>query len=249
MYTEDRPAVVAVTAPSETVGGRVRVRVNAAYTQALAAAGLVPLVVPPLRAPGAAAAAILAAVAGLVVTGGEDVDPACYGADTHPALGAVNAERDATEIALVRAARERGLPTLAICRGVQLLNVALGGTLFQDLPTERPGTGSHDPADAARSARTHPVRVEPGSRLAGSLGCDSLHVNSLHHQALDRVAPALRATAHAPDGVIEGAESADPAAWWAVGVQWHPEELIDTAEPWDRALFAAFAAEVRGRRG
>jgi putative glutamine amidotransferase len=246
MHHPSGPHLVAVTATLDTLAGRERVRLNAAYTRALERAGLVPLVVPPLAHPGAAAAALLAGVRGLVLTGGEDVDPALYGAAPHPELGRLQAARDATEIALVRAARERALPTLAICRGIQLLNVALGGTLVQDLPAERPTAVAHDQR-AGRAERTHPVTAAAGSRLAAALGAERLEVNSIHHQAVRDLAPALAATAHAPDGLVEGAESRDPA-WWAVAVQWHPEELTDGPEGWDRSLFAAFAAEVaRGR--
>lgn len=225
-------------------GAPARVRTNAAYTRALEAAGLAPIVVPPFADP-AVATSVIEAVDGLLLTGGEDVDPARYGASPHPALGPVNAERDATELALVEAARAGGTPVLAICRGIQLLNVALGGTLVQDLPSERPSEVAHS-ADAARQRRTHRVVLVAGSRLARATGATTMAANSLHHQAIDRLAAPLRAAATAPDGVIEGVEGADDA-WWVLGVQWHPEELTATPEPWDRGLFAAFAEAVRGR--
>ena len=126
-----------------------------------------------------------------------------------------------------------------------MLNVALGGTLVQDLPSERPGDVAHDPA-SSRDARVHEVAIAPGSRLAAAIGATRATVNSFHHQAVDRVAEALAVVARAPDGVVEGVEAAD-AAWWALGVQWHPEELTATPESWDRALFAAFAERVRRR--
>jgi putative glutamine amidotransferase len=237
---------VAVTATTETRDGRRRVRRKAADVDALEQAGLVPLVVAPLGDPDAARA-VLGAVHGLVLTGGEDVDPARFGAAPHEALGSVQPARDASEIALARAARELLLPTLAICRGIQLLNVALGGTLVQDLPSEWPSETPHE-QPAARDERTHPVTLTPGSRLAGALGAERrLVVNSMHHQAVRDVATALVATAHAPDGVVEGAESRDPH-WWSLAVQWHPEELVATRDGWDRALFAAFADAVRARR-
>ena len=235
--------LVGVTATIETIAGRPRVRVNAAYTRALEQAGLVPVVIPPLASP-AHSLGLVAALRGLVLTGGEDVGPERYGAPPHPALGAVQPDRDATELALVAAARAAALPTLAICRGMQLLNVALGGTLVQHLPEERPGPVPHD-QPGPRTSRSHAVRVAAGSRLAAALGAERLAVNSMHHQAVDALAAGLRATAHAPDGVVEGAESADPD-WWALAVQWHPEELTDGPDPWDRALFAAFAEAVRG---
>ena len=233
---------VAVTATTEIIRDVPRTRANVSYTEAARAAGLRPYILPVLAA--ADAAAMLDGMAGLILTGGEDVDPVRYGSTSHPALGEVHPERDAFEIALVRAARARRLPTLAICRGVQVANVALGGTLVQDLPSERPSAIAHD-GSWGRSDRVHDVRVTAGSRLAAALGATAAIANSLHHQAIARVADGLVAVAHAPDGVVEGVEwSADD--WWMAGVQWHPEELTSTAEEWDRALFAAFATAVRG---
>ena len=141
------------------------------------------------------------------------------------------------------AAREARRPLLGICRGLQLLNVALGGTLVQDLGMERPSEITH-PREKARTQRVHGVIVVAGTRLARATGALRFDVNTLHHQAVDRLANGLRPTAYAPDDVIEAAESTDD--WWALGVQWHPEELIDDPQPWDRALFAAFAAACAG---
>ena len=237
-----RQPIVAVTATSEMIRGLPRVRVNEAYTRALAGAGMIPLVVAPLDS---GFGEIVDRVDGLVLTGGEDIGPARYGAPRHERTGEVHDLRDETEIALVAAARAAKLPTLAICRGLQLANVALGGTLVQDLPSERPSSTVHDRADA-RTARVHEVRIVPGSRLSQAIGADTITVNSSHHQALDRVAPGLTATATAADGVVEGAEWTGDDEWWMLGIQWHPEELIATREGWDRALFAAFRARVAG---
>lgn len=232
---------VAVTATTETIRGVPRTRANVTYTAALHAAGLRPYILPVLGPDDADA--LLDGMDGLLLTGGEDVAPAHYGTAPHPALGEVHAERDAFELALVRAAYARRLPTLAICRGVQVLNVALGGTLVQDLPSEWAGALAHD-GTWERSARVHDVTVDPASRLSAALGATSLRINSMHHQALAGVASAVRAVAHAPDGVIEGVESARDD-WWMLGAQWHPEELTGTAEEWDRALFAAFARAIQ----
>ena len=229
---------VAVTATTELIRGVVRVRANASYTSSLAAAGLRPYILPVL--PGADADAMLDGMRGLVLTGGEDVDPTHYGASAHPELGEIHAARDEFEIALARAAFARRLPTLAICRGIQVVNVALGGTLIQDIPSEWPKAGNHDGV-GARDERIHTVSVDAGSALANALGASELPVNSFHHQALSLVASPFRVVATAPDGVVEGIESMD-ASWWMLGVQWHPEELTSTHEPWDRRLFAAFAA-------
>ena len=237
-----KSAVVAITATSEHVRDSTRVRVNRAYTDAIVAAGLIPLVVPPV--PAELAPAILDAVAGLVLTGGEDLDPSYFGAVRHPATGVANEDRDRCELALAREAAARRLPTLAICRGVQVLNVALGGSLIQDLPTEHRGAVDHD-ADSARGTRVHDVDVAAGSRLGGIVDARSISTNSFHHQAVDRLGAGLCTVATSPDGVVEAVECTD-RAWWMVGVQWHPEELTATPEEWDRRLFKAFADAVRG---
>jgi putative glutamine amidotransferase len=232
---------VAVTATTESIREVMRTRSNVAYTDAARAAGLRPYVLPILDPNDAGE--MLDGMAGLILTGGEDVDPARYGAPRHAALGEVHGDRDVFELALVRAARERRLPTLAICRGIQIANVALGGTLVQDLPTEWRSGVAHD-GEWDRDVRVHAVRATPGSRLAAALGATDLTINSMHHQAVAAVGKGLTAVAHAPDEVVEGVEwTADD--WWMVGVQWHPEELTRTREEWDRALFAAFAEEVR----
>jgi putative glutamine amidotransferase len=217
------------------------VRVNEAYTKALVAAGLLPVIVPPVSAE--VAVRMLDGFRGLVLTGGEDVSPKRFGAEPHPATGHANDRRDEYELALAEAARERGVPTLAICRGIQVVNVAFGGTLVQDIPSERPRSLPHDPP-GPRSGRVHAVSIVPGSCLAGALGDDHVTANSTHHQALGEIGSGILVTAHAPDGIVEGIESSDPG-WWMVGVQWHPEELTETTEDWDRRLFAAFAARVR----
>lgn len=243
-HTMPRPPLVAITATSEIIRDALRIRLNNAYVDAVAGAGALPFIIPPL-ADVTNVAGWLDVAEALVLTGGEDVDPARYGAAPHSALGDINAARDATEIALVAAARTRHLPTLAICRGMQVLNVALGGTLVQDIPSERPGALVH--VSGPRDARLHDVGVDQGSRLAQALGATHLRTNSSHHQSLAVVADGLRATAYAADGIVEGAEWTDDA-WWAVGVQWHPEELVHTGDPWDRALFAALLAEAQAYR-
>ena len=232
---------VLVTATTDVVRGRPRVRVNEAYTSALAAVGLVPAVLPPVS-PELAVAALTGA-AGLVLTGGEDVDPAEFDEAPHPATGTPHAARDACELALGREAFVQRIPTVAICRGAQVLNVALGGTLVQDIPSQRPTRTNHDQS-ARRTKRVHDVAIEPGSMLAHVVGATAIRTNSSHHQAVDRVAPSMKAVAHSPDGIVEALEPLDPA-WWLVAVQWHPEELTATPEDWDRRLFTAFADAVR----
>lgn len=187
---------------------------------------------------------LLERVDALVLTGGDDVSPARYGEPPHPALGRISDERDAAEIALVQSARELALPTLAICRGVQILNVALGGTLIQDIPSQVGAGINHDP-DTPRTSHSHQVEIATDSRLARAIGVTHMEVNSVHHQAIRRVAPTLRVVATAPDGVIEGVETAPDDPWWCVGVQWHPEDMFERSEP-DARLFSALAGATSG---
>jgi putative glutamine amidotransferase len=189
--------------------------------------------------------AALAGSSGLLLTGGDDVDPSRYHEAPHPAVVRVAPERDEFEIALVIEARKRGLPILAICRGIQVLNVALGGTLVQDIASQVPGAidhkltvPPHQPFELA-----HEVWVERDSLLANLLrerlvDGDSCEVNSRHHQAVSKLASGLRVTATAPDGIIEAIE--DPSAKFCLGVQWHPENFWRTGE--FRALFEGFLA-------
>ena len=241
-----RHPLVAVTATTRMDNGLVRVRLSVAYLTSLEGAGLTPIVVPPFAGGDRCADrdAILDVVSGLVLTGGEDVDPARYGAEPHPRLGTVHAERDATELAFFQGARERRMPTLAICRGIQVMNVGLGGTLIQDLPSQHPSAIAHD-GDGPRVERTHTVTLTRDSRLAHAVGRDEITVNSFHHQAVDVPAAQLLVTATATDGVIEAIETPLANPWWALGIQWHPEDLTGGPEPWDRKLFEAFAVQVR----
>lgn len=157
---------------------------------------------------------------GLLLTGGEDVHPSRYGQEPDPALGTVNPPRDEMEFVALEEALRRRIPVLAICRGVQLLNVALGGTLYQDLPTQRPSGIIHEQA-APWNHRWHGARVEADSGLARIFGATELHINSFHHQGIDRLAPGLVPTVWSEDGLVEGVESREHP--WVYGVQWHPE--------------------------
>lgn len=226
-----RRRVVAVSATRRTEGGRERIALNANYVRALMAAGLTPLLVPPLLEADRAGE-VLDAVAGLVLTGGEDVHPSMYRATSHARLEATDQARDTIELALYRAARQRSLPVLAICRGIQLVNVAEGGTLFQDLPSEHPSSVNH-----ADPSGRHALRIEAASLLHRTVG-DPASVNSRHHQAVKALAPGLRAVAWAEDGVIEGVEPGDGGAAWLLAVQWHPEDDVE------RGLFEGFARAV-----
>ncbi len=197
------------------------------YLRAIEAAGGMPVVLPPLGD----AAAFLDRLDGIVLSGGPDLDPDAYGAvDRHVELGPTEPDLDAFELALARAADERGLPILGICRGAQALNVARGGTLHQHVPGHR----QTEPA----TATTHTVHVDDGSRLAGLVGVRPLRVNSFHHQAVDALGRGLRAVARAADGTVEAVEA--PGARFVLAVQWHAEGLV--RHPRHRALFDALVA-------
>jgi putative glutamine amidotransferase len=204
------------------------------YPDALRRAGSIPVVIPPMDT--AAIEPLLDGLWGLCLSGGPDLDPSCYGAARHAALGPTEPELDIFEIALVRAAEARDMPVLAICRGLQVLNVARGGTLVQDLPTQRPSDVRHRQTEAA-STPTHDVALAPGSRTAAYLGREGLRVNSFHHQAVDVLGSGLRAVGWAPDGVIEAVEAPDRS--FVVAVQWHAESM--TRSPEQDRLLAAFA--------
>ncbi len=236
--------LVLLTSTTKDIGGMMRVRLNVAYVNAARSAGLAPLVLPPLEPE--ELPPLLDAVSGVIITGGEDLDPAEYGDTPHPRAGPPHRQRDKCELALARLAKERGVPTLAICRGIQAVNVAFGGTLVQDIPSQRPSDINHDQS-RERAARLHPVSIQAGSKLAAAVGDAQISVNTSHHQSIDKLAPGLTLTATAPDGIVEGVEWSGPD-WWMLGVQWHPEELVDDAKAWDRGLFKAFAEQARGHR-
>lgn len=233
---------IAVTGVTRDWDGQPRSGVNASYVRAVLAAGGLPIIfVPDLSRE--QTIELFSDCDGLLLTGGEDVDPTRYGAEPHAALGTVDPRRDENELALITEARARDLPILGICRGIQVLNVAFGGTLVQDLPAQRPGSIDHDPP-SGRDVRSHPVSVTEHSRLAQILEMVEFDANSFHHQAADRVGEGLTVTAVAPDGVVEGLESAD-AHEWIVAVQWHPEELAHQPNAADLKLFAALITAAR----
>ncbi len=189
--------------------------------------------------------ALVARIDALLLTGGHDVAPSSYGEEPRRAVWRGQAERDRAEARWIAACLAHRRPILGICRGVQMLNVALGGTLWQDLTTQR-GGGTLVHRDADRyDALAHGVRIEPSSRLARILGATELEVCTVHHQAIRRLAPGLRAVAWAPDGVIEGIEHTDPDRW-VLGVQWHPEWMPDDAA--QRRLFVAFVHAAERQR-
>jgi putative glutamine amidotransferase len=210
------------------------------YVRSVERAGGVPLVLPP--SPPASARALVARLDGLLLSGGSDVDPALYGAAPHPAVKGVARDRDEFELALAREALERDRPLLAICRGHQVLNVATGGTLVQDIPSEIGRAVDHDP-EAERWETAHHVQILQGTRLREILGRDEVAVNSFHHQAVAALGRGLVVSARSgPDGVVEGIEAPDRR--FALGVQWHPEGFW-REEIGFHGLFAALAEASR----
>lgn len=202
------------------------------YVDSLGAAGMTPVLFPAGLDP-SEADRLVASVDGVILSGGEDVDPSIYGAEnTHSTKTDPNVDR--FEIAVVTAAREQGKPVLAICRGIQLLNVALGGTLRQEVTSQGAVheliSDDHEEMDARR----HVVRFEEGSLLADLYGGSETKVNSLHHQGVAELSPELVVEGRTDDGLIEAARCAGD--WWAVGVQWHPERLDGDHQVLFRAL-------------
>jgi putative glutamine amidotransferase len=220
-----------------------RAYVNASYLRAVQDAGGVPLLLPP-HLDARARSSLWPLLDGVLLTGGADIDPARFGEERHPATYDVAPERDALEIETVTTALDRELPVFGICRGAQVLNVALGGSLWQDIAAQLPTSLTHTQKDA-RDQPTHRVSVRGETRLATILGRLDVDVNSFHHQALRDLGRGLRDVAWAPDGLVEAIELPD-APVLVFGVQWHPEELTahDDAA---RALFVALVEAAAAR--
>lgn len=213
-----------------------------ACAEAVQAAGGVPVLFPP-GVEESDLARLLDRSDGLLLIGGPDPDPRLFGQEPIPGNGRISPGRDRLEIALITAAIERNMPILGLCRGMQMINVALGGDIYQDLPSQFPGALKHV-QEAPRWYPTHGVRFAEGSRLAGIFQAREAAVNSYHHQAVRRLAPGIKATAHAPDGVVEGIErDGEP---WVVGVQWHAEDMA-VRDAGNHALFLALVNAAAGR--
>ena len=181
----------------------------------------------------------------LVLMGGADVDPHLYGQQRQPHVYGVNPEQDQFEMALVHAAIEMRLPTLAVCRGIQLVNVALGGSLIQHIG-DIPGVVQHAPGKfpAGQEYVLHDVEITPRTKLSKAIGSTSVNVASFHHQGIDRVGTGLKVVARSSDGLVEGLEHTGRDQW-LIGVQWHPEDLTEDPQSVDLGIFRAFADAMR----
>jgi putative glutamine amidotransferase len=205
------------------------------YHKSVAANGGIPIILPYINPE--IALETLGLCDGIILSGGEDVDPQLFGQDPHHQLGPTTPERDLAEIAMVKYALENNIPLLAICRGVQILNIALGGTLIQDIPSQVEAPIQHS-QKIDRSRDTHWVTISRDSRLYEIVGSERVRVNSLHHQAIDRVADDLRVVAQSSDGIVEAVEYIHPSTF-TVGVQWHPESMARTNSEMNN-MFAEF---------
>ena len=218
-------------------GERDRAFAFTTYTEAVRNAGGIPVIIPPQPEN---AADIVRELDGILLAGGEDCDPSAYGVTRDPAVTeTMDPRRQKNDLTLARAARDSGIPTLGICLGVQMMNVAAGGTLIQDIKSSVETEIDH--ASEPSNRHRHQVRLEPKTKLGAILGDRDLDVNSSHHQAIRDLGRGLRVTAHAPDGIIEGVE--DPSHPFYIGVQWHPEDMA--GENSAAKLFGAFVAAAR----
>jgi putative glutamine amidotransferase len=210
---------------------------NQTYIRVLENLGALPVMIP-LQMSEQTLQGIFQRLDGMFLPGGEDLDPSAYGQERHPQLGAPDKERDRTELLLAHWALAEGMPLLGVCRGIQVINVVCGGTLYQDLHSQRPDLAKHDyfPPSHERYRVSHQVIIEPDSRLARALGSQH-EVNSMHHQGIADLGAGLRVVARAEDGLAEAVEM--PTLPFVVGVQWHPEELAKTDQH-SSSLFAEF---------
>ncbi len=215
---------------------------NQRYYVAVAQTGAAPILIPLLDDEPEALRAAYDVCDGILIPGGVDVDPNYFGEVPHPKLGRTDPARDRTEMELARWSVEDGKPLLGLCRGLQVLNVALGGTLYQDLEEQYPDSIKHDyfpNYGFERDHLAHEVTLTQGSRLRHLMELESIKVNSMHHQGIKTLAPALTASAIAPDGLVEAAEVA--GHHFCVGVQWHPE-VFELTDPHTRHVFRAFVS-------
>ncbi len=241
----ERPPVIGMTCSTirSELSDALRYCQNLSYVRAVASSGGAPLLIPDLSDK-VLLRSLYERCDGLLLPGGGDIDPVRFGEPRHEKCGQPSPERDEVELTLILWAVQDQKPLLAICRGIQVLNVALEGTLFQDIAAQFSGADRHDwYPNYPRDRRSHVVEISPNTRLAELLGEDPLPVNSLHHQAVKDIGPQLTVAARAPDGVIEGLEVRDHP--FALGVQWHPEELAPSDQRAQRLFTALVQACLR----
>lgn len=237
--------LIGIGADIVTVEGRERAAVNVSYAEAVRRAGAIPLLLPPEEEN---LGELIDRLDGILLAGGNDCDPAVYGQSQHPSVALMDARRQKNDLALAAFASERGMPLLGICLGIQIINVARGGTLIQDIRSADPSALLHESHPTARVR--HDVEIREGTKLAAIVGAGRRNVNSSHHQAIGELGSRLRVTAQAADGIIEAVE--DPSGPFHIGVQWHPEDMPGEQVATD--LFTAFVAAAgeyasqRGRR-
>jgi putative glutamine amidotransferase len=230
-----QPIIGITSFRSQNIFGQPIAVLQESYLKAILQAGGVPVMIPSLLA-GAGWEALYGRLDGILLSGGGDIALERFPGEAHPRIDEVDPERDAVELDLLHAAISDGKPFLGICRGCQLVNVGLGGTLYTHLPDQLPGALDHSYPGNLRTVLVHEVKIEEGTRFSEILGEPILRVNSHHHQGLKDIAPALRVAGHAPDGLVEAVELPDHP--FGLAVQWHPEWLTDQAAA--RNLFSSF---------
>ncbi|WP_409290380.1 gamma-glutamyl-gamma-aminobutyrate hydrolase family protein [Peribacillus sp. SCS-37] len=234
--------VIGITCSNFDFNGQNSSVLHYSYAKSVMKAGGVPVILPPADEETAREWADICD--GILLSGGEDIDPQLFGEQPHPKLGRIIPERDDTEMAMLPLLREQKKPIFAICRGIQVLNAGLGGTVIQDIESDDRSVMKHHQDASTRAAATHSVTVERGSLLHDIVGKEELQVNSFHHQAVRDEAPGLKVSASAQDGIVEALESEDKEGGWMLAVQWHPEDMTETSDDM-LALFKAFVDACR----
>lgn len=240
----EKPLIGLTTSRIRNASGLPTYSANVAYTKSIVNGGGIPVLIPSNLSDDDLDV-LLSRLDGILFTGGYDIDPRQYGNQPHPKVEGIDVDRDRVELHLVQSIVQVEKPFLGICRGCQVINVALGGSLYEHLPEQFPGSIQHDRHDQPRNYLAHPVKINPQSQLAKIHGSVDVRVNSLHHQGVHQLASTLHATATAPDGLIEAFELPDYP--FGLAVQWHPEELQEY-EPMRRLFEAFIQACLLGRQ-
>jgi putative glutamine amidotransferase len=235
-----KPLIGITTYQSSNSFGQPTILLQQSYVRAVMGAGGVPVLIPSMIAEDGWDVAY-SRLDGILFSGGGDISLDFFRGDPHPRIDEVDLPRDSVELKMLQAAASDGKPFLGICRGCQVMNVALGGTLYTHLPDQLPNALDHSYPGNMRKVLVHEVKIEEGTRVADIYGEPIIKVNSLHHQGLKDIAPALRVAGHAPDGLVEAVELPDHP--FGLGVQWHPEWLTD--QETTRNLFRKFVESAR----